>query len=72
MVTALFLFPAMSNALDYKLGLTVPKSGYGAEEGFIEENGAMLAVEEINAAGGIKGIPIKMIVYDNGSIDSID
>ncbi len=67
MVAVLFLFPAMSNGLEYKFGLTVPKSGYGAEEGIIEENGAMLAVEEINAAGVIKGNTIKMIIYDNGS-----
>jgi len=62
-----FVSPAMCDGKEFKFGLTVPKSGWGAEEGVIEENGAMLAVEEINAAGGIKGIPIKMYVYDNGS-----
>ena len=41
--------------------LTGPTSLWGTQEA----NGAKLRVEEINAAGGILGRPIKLIVYDH-------
>jgi len=52
---------------EIKIGLILPKSGWGAEEGITEEIGAMIAAEEINAAGGIGRVPIKLVVYDDGS-----
>jgi len=52
---------------EIKIGVIMPKSGWGAEEGQNEEHGAMLALEEINAAGGIGGVPLKLIMYDNNS-----
>lgn len=41
--------------------LTGPTSLWGTQEA----NGAKLRVEEINAAGGVLGRPIKLIVYDH-------
>jgi branched-chain amino acid transport system substrate-binding protein len=52
---------------EIKIGVIVPKSGWGAEEGQYEEQGAMLALEEINAKGGIEGVPLKLVIYDNNS-----
>jgi branched-chain amino acid transport system substrate-binding protein len=52
---------------EVKIGVIMPKSGFGAEEGKNEEQGMMLALEEINAAGGIGGLPLKLIIYDNNS-----
>ena len=49
------------------LGMIASLSGYGAAWGEDEANGAILAVEEINGAGGIGGRQIKLVVEDNTS-----
>ena len=46
-------------------GLTGPFTGGGASQGEFAEVGAMKAVEEINAAGGINGRPIELVIYDD-------
>ncbi|MDF2877307.1 MAG: Amino acid-binding protein [Clostridia bacterium] len=48
-----------------KLGLIVPKTGQVAQYGIAVENAANLAVEEINAAGGIDGKQVQLFSYDN-------
>ncbi|MDF2593932.1 MAG: Amino acid-binding protein [Clostridia bacterium] len=48
-----------------KLGLIVPKTGQVAQYGIAVENAATLAVEEVNAAGGINGKQVELISYDN-------
>ncbi len=48
-----------------KLGLIVPKTGQVAQYGIAVENAVILAVNEVNAAGGIDGKQIKLISYDN-------
>lgn len=40
-------------------------TGAEATFGVSTDNGIKLAIEEINASGGIKGRPIKLITYDN-------
>ncbi|RMG41039.1 MAG: amino acid ABC transporter substrate-binding protein, partial [Candidatus Dadabacteria bacterium] len=42
-------------------------TGFGAVGGKAEVNGISLAVNEINAAGGIKGRKIELTIEDNGS-----
>jgi len=48
-----------------KLGLLAPTSGDLAPYGQAVKNAAELAVEEINAAGGVNGKTIELIHYDN-------
>lgn len=47
-----------------KIGCMVPVTGKGAEWGVAAQKSMELAVEEINAKGGIKGLPIDLLCYD--------
>ncbi len=47
-----------------KIGLMVPLTGKGAEWGQAAKMGSEIAVEEINAAGGVGGVKIKLVTYD--------
>jgi len=49
------------------LGLVDEMTGPQAEAGVLVLHGARLAVEEVNAAGGILGRPVELKVEDNGS-----
>jgi len=51
-----------------KLGFNLEKTGNAATFGLSAEKGAELAIEEINAAGGLLGHPIEYIVDDNQSM----
>lgn len=48
-----------------KVGFNVPLTGFGAADGTSALNGAELAVEQINAAGGIDGKKLELVVYDD-------
>lgn len=48
-----------------KVGLFGPMSGTNAAVGISQEEGVMMAVDEINAAGGINGRPIEIISEDD-------
>lgn len=48
-----------------KIGLLTPRTGKVAQYGINVENAAKLAIDEVNAAGGIDGKQVEMIVYDN-------
>ncbi|MEM3484436.1 MAG: ABC transporter substrate-binding protein [Candidatus Methanomethyliaceae archaeon] len=48
-----------------KIGGIFPITGRGADCGWAEHIGAQLAVNEINAAGGVNGVPIELIVCDS-------
>lgn len=48
-----------------KIGLLTPRTGKVAQYGINVENAAKLAIDEVNAAGGIDGKKVEMIVYDN-------
>lgn len=54
--------PAMA---DIKVGITVPLTGFAAADGQSALNGAKLAVAQANAAGGINGEKIDLVVYDD-------
>lgn len=47
-----------------KVGAILILSGLGAEQGINSQRGATLATEEINAAGGFNGRPLKLIFED--------
>jgi branched-chain amino acid transport system substrate-binding protein len=49
----------------YRIGIILPMTGTTADYGADFDRGALLAEEEINAAGGIGGRPIKLIHGDS-------
>jgi len=50
---------------EYKLGMTNPRSGSQVMTGDIQIAGVETAVREINAKGGIDGVPIRVIYEDH-------
>jgi branched-chain amino acid transport system substrate-binding protein len=53
-----------------KIGCLVPLTGKGAEWGQGAKPSMEIAVEEINAKGGIGGLPIQLICYDDQTSES--
>ena len=53
----------------YFIGATGPLTGAAQSYGNSVNNGAMLAVEEINAAGGLNGVPFKFEMKDDKATD---
>ncbi|MBS0640326.1 MAG: ABC transporter substrate-binding protein [Proteobacteria bacterium] len=52
---------------EVKIAMLVPLSGPWARQGILEQMGARLAIEDVNAAGGIKsmgGAKLKLVEYD--------
>jgi len=47
-----------------KIGVMVPLTGKGAEWGAAAQMGSEMAAEEINKAGGIGGVKLKLVFYD--------
>lgn len=56
---------AGSAQADVKIGLNVPLTGFAAADGKSALEGAKLAVAQANAAGGIKGEKIDLVIYDD-------
>ena len=54
-------------ASEVKLALILAKTGIGADENLPAQNSAELAVAELNAAGGLLGRPIRLVLLDNAS-----
>jgi branched-chain amino acid transport system substrate-binding protein len=50
-----------------KIALVAPFTGLGSILGDYIKMGAQLALEEINAAGGINGNMLEMLVYDDAA-----
>lgn len=48
-----------------KIGVMLPLTGKGAEWGEAGQIGSQLAADEINEAGGIGGVKIKLVFYDD-------
>ena len=48
-----------------KIGFNVPLTGFAAADGNSALVGAQLAVEQVNADGGINGNPLELVVYDD-------
>ncbi|OEC35663.1 ABC-type branched-chain amino acid transport system, substrate-binding protein [Pseudomonas cuatrocienegasensis] len=49
------------------LGLNYPRTGSYKEEGLAQMRGALLAIDEINAAGGVLGRPLRLSSKDTAS-----
>ncbi len=48
-----------------KIGFHAPLTGFAAADGLSALHGAQLAVQHINAKGGVLGRPLKLIYYDD-------
>lgn len=58
--------PAASTSPDsVKLGLLTTRTGTAANQGQFVEYAARLAVQEINAAGGVNGKPLELVLRDD-------
>jgi branched-chain amino acid transport system substrate-binding protein len=53
-----------------KIGCLAPVTGKGAEWGIAGKASMEMAVEEINAKGGVGGIPIELICYDTQTLEA--
>lgn len=60
---ALVAAPALAGPI--RIGFNVPLTGFAAADGNSALKGAELAVEQVNAAGGINGDPLELVVYDD-------
>ena len=66
--TALLHVPASAQPArgePYRIGIILPMTGPTADYGADFNRGAVLAEEEINASGGIKGRPVKLVLGDS-------
>ncbi|MTW17600.1 ABC transporter substrate-binding protein [Rhodoplanes serenus] len=65
-LAALWLTPSAALAQDVvKIGFHAPLTGFAAADGKSARQGAELAVQQANAAGGINGKKIELVVYDD-------
>lgn len=48
-----------------KIGVNVPLTGFAASDGTSALNGAKLAMEQVNSAGGVNGKLVELVVYDD-------
>ena len=62
-------FVARTGAADkvVKIGITLPLTGADAEDATLIKNGALLAIEDANAKGGVAGYKIETVIYDSGT-----
>lgn len=59
-----------AHAENVKIGFNVPLTGFAAADGKSALAGAELAIEQANAAGGINGQNVELVIYDDqGSPD---
>lgn len=58
---------AMQAAAAVNIGFNYPQNGRYKDQGLQERLGAFMAMEEINAAGGIMGEPIELVIRNNSS-----
>ena len=66
LVAALVAASAPSWAADsLKIGVVAPQTGPGAESGRFQVQGARLAADEINKAGGVLGRQIELVIEDD-------
>jgi len=50
-----------------KIGISLPLTGADAEDALLIKDGAMLAIDEANAAGGVAGHKIEVLTLDSGT-----
>jgi len=65
MTLGLGLMASAASAQNIKIGFNVPLTGFAAADGKSALNGAELAIEQANAAGGVNGKMLELVVYDD-------
>jgi branched-chain amino acid transport system substrate-binding protein len=60
-------FSALAAGKVVKIGITAPITGADAADAIRIKNGALIAFDEANAAGGVAGYKIVPVIYDNSS-----
>ena len=66
LLAALLASPlARADVAPIRIGLVAPLTGASADFGTSVQQGAQLAVDEINAAGGVLGRPLALVVKDD-------
>jgi len=65
MAVSTFALTGVAQADSIKIGFNVPLTGFAAADGKSALNGAELAVEQVNAKGGINGNMLELVVYDD-------
>ena len=64
---ALLVLPIQSTLAQIKIGAVTCLTGALSTFGVSSVQGAKLAEEDINVAGGVLGQPIELVIEDNGS-----
>ena len=64
-IAGLALLQPASAAETIKIGFNAPLTGFAAADGKSALTGAELAVEQANAAGGVGGKQVELVVYDD-------
>jgi branched-chain amino acid transport system substrate-binding protein len=59
--------PLAAQQKTIKIGITLPLTGADAEDALLIKNGAMMAIDEANASGGVAGYKIEVVVLDSGT-----
>jgi branched-chain amino acid transport system substrate-binding protein len=59
--------PASAADKTVKIGITLPLTGADAEDATLIKNGALLAIEDANAKGGVAGYKVEPVIYDSGT-----
>ncbi len=54
----------------YKIGINLELTGGASVWGVPQKNAVEMLVEELNQKGGINGVPIELVVYDNESSET--
>ena len=54
-----------ASAENIKIGFNVPLTGFAAADGQSALHGAELAVQQVNANGGVNGNMLELVVYDD-------
>lgn len=62
--------PAYAKSTPYKIGAVFAITGPASPLGTPERDTALLMEKQINASGGIKGHPVKIIIYDTKSTET--
>jgi branched-chain amino acid transport system substrate-binding protein len=65
--TAALAMPAIAQQRQIVIGLSMVKSGPLKTPGEATETAVDLALERINAGGGVNGMPIRLVKFDTGS-----
>ncbi len=60
-------FPALAADKSVTVGINLPLTGADAHDAELIKDGAMLALDEANAQGGVAGYKINVIVLDDGT-----